>query len=108
MGGKEQRGSSGLFYSLGSLPLPTLSTPSLSRKLQGPVAPQKWQGRLLGSPYHLGPGPGLHLRVNNHRVSTPISNIFGCIEGRSEPGVPVWPSITLQPAGREAPLINSG
>uniref|UniRef100_A0A8C0KP87 Transferrin receptor protein 2 n=1 Tax=Canis lupus dingo TaxID=286419 RepID=A0A8C0KP87_CANLU len=57
----------------------------LLRKLQGPVAPQKWQGRLLGSPYHLGPGPGLHLRVNNHRVSTPISNIFGCIEGRSEP-----------------------
>ncbi|XP_048080573.1 transferrin receptor protein 2 isoform X3 [Ursus arctos] len=58
----------------------------LLRKLQGPVAPQEWQGRLPGSPYRLGPGPGLHLGVNNHRVSTPISNIFGCIEGRSEPG----------------------
>ncbi|KAF3813958.1 hypothetical protein GH733_017990 [Mirounga leonina] len=57
----------------------------LLRKLQGPVAPQEWQGRLPGSPYRLGPGPGLHLGVNNHRVSTPISNIFGCIEGRSEP-----------------------
>nr|XP_045245498.1 transferrin receptor protein 2 isoform X3 [Macaca fascicularis] len=58
----------------------------LLRKLKGPVAPQEWQGSLLGSPYHLGPGPGLQLAVNNHRTSTPINNIFGCIEGRSEPG----------------------
>ncbi|XP_055148599.1 transferrin receptor protein 2 isoform X2 [Symphalangus syndactylus] len=57
----------------------------LLRKLKGPVAPQEWQGSLLGSPYHLGPGPGLQLVVNNHRTSTPINNIFGCIEGRSEP-----------------------
>ncbi|XP_060029406.1 transferrin receptor protein 2 isoform X2 [Erinaceus europaeus] len=57
----------------------------LLRKLQGPEAPQEWQGRLPHSPYRLGPGPGLRLTVNNHRVSTPISNIFGCIEGRSEP-----------------------
>ncbi|XP_032111071.1 transferrin receptor protein 2 isoform X1 [Sapajus apella] len=57
----------------------------LLRKLKGPVAPQEWQGRLLGSPYHLGPGPGMRLEVNNHRTSTPINNIFGCIEGRSEP-----------------------
>ncbi|XP_030155811.1 transferrin receptor protein 2 isoform X3 [Lynx canadensis] len=57
----------------------------LLRKLQGPVAPQEWQGHLPVSPYRLGPGPGLHLGVNNHRVSAPISNIFGCIEGRSEP-----------------------
>ncbi|XP_049645254.1 transferrin receptor protein 2 [Suncus etruscus] len=54
-------------------------------KLKGPVAPQEWQGHLPNSPYRLGPGPGLQLRVNNRRVSTPISNIFGCIEGRSEP-----------------------
>uniref|UniRef100_G1RMG9 Transferrin receptor 2 n=1 Tax=Nomascus leucogenys TaxID=61853 RepID=G1RMG9_NOMLE len=59
----------------------------LLRKLKGPVAPQEWQGSLLGSPYHLGPGPGLQLVVNNHRTSTPINNIFGCIEGRSEPGM---------------------
>ncbi|XP_069426160.1 transferrin receptor protein 2 isoform X3 [Ovis canadensis] len=57
----------------------------LLRKLEGPVAPQEWQGHLPVSPYRLGPGPGLHLGVNNHRASTPISNIFGCIEGRSEP-----------------------
>ncbi|XP_058141858.1 transferrin receptor protein 2 isoform X2 [Dasypus novemcinctus] len=57
----------------------------LLRKLEGPVAPQEWQGRLPGSPYRLGPGPGLLLGVHNRRVSTPISNIFGCIEGRSEP-----------------------
>ncbi|XP_027630462.1 transferrin receptor protein 2 isoform X2 [Tupaia chinensis] len=57
----------------------------LLRKLKGPVAPQEWQGHLPDSPYYLGPGPGLHLQVNNHRVSTPISNIFGCIEGFSEP-----------------------
>eukprot|EP00069_Balaena_mysticetus_P002834 bmy_16117T0 len=55
------------------------------QKLEGPVAPQEWQGHLPVSPYRLGPGPGLHLGVNNHRASTPISNIFGCIEGRSEP-----------------------
>ncbi|XP_036266546.1 transferrin receptor protein 2 isoform X1 [Pipistrellus kuhlii] len=57
----------------------------LMRKLAGPVAPQEWQGQLSGSPYRLGPGPGLHLGVNNRRASTAISNIFGCIEGRSEP-----------------------
>ncbi|KAM9211056.1 transferrin receptor protein 2 isoform 2-T2 [Dugong dugon] len=57
----------------------------LLRKLEGPVAPQEWQGHLPESPYHLGPGPGLHLNINNRRAATPISNIFGCIEGRSEP-----------------------
>ncbi|XP_006764752.1 PREDICTED: transferrin receptor protein 2 isoform X2 [Myotis davidii] len=57
----------------------------LLRKLAGPEAPQEWQGQLSSSPYRLGPGPGLHLGVNNRRASTPISNIFGCIEGRSEP-----------------------
>uniref|UniRef100_A0A8C3X221 Transferrin receptor 2 n=1 Tax=Catagonus wagneri TaxID=51154 RepID=A0A8C3X221_9CETA len=57
----------------------------LLKKLEGPVAPKEWQGHLPVSPYRLGPGPGLHLGVNNHRTSTPISNIFGCIEGRSEP-----------------------
>ncbi|XP_062036356.1 LOW QUALITY PROTEIN: transferrin receptor protein 2 [Lepus europaeus] len=54
-------------------------------KLKGPVAPQEWQGHLPGPPYHLGPGPGLLLEVNNHKASTPINNIFGCIEGLSEP-----------------------
>ncbi|XP_069845379.1 transferrin receptor protein 2 isoform X1 [Dipodomys merriami] len=57
----------------------------LLRKLKGPVAPQEWQGDLLSFPYHLGPGPDLYLEVNNHRVSTPIRNIFGCIEGVAEP-----------------------
>nr|KAF6491239.1 transferrin receptor 2 [Molossus molossus] len=57
----------------------------MDMKLEGPVAPQEWQGWLPDSFYRLGPGPGLHLGVNNHRASTPISNIFGCIEGRSEP-----------------------
>nr|XP_003470195.3 transferrin receptor protein 2 [Cavia porcellus] len=56
----------------------------LLRTLKGPVAPWEWQGH-LESLYHLGPGPGLHLTVNNHRTSTPISNIFGCIEGFAEP-----------------------
>ncbi|XP_007954082.1 transferrin receptor protein 2 [Orycteropus afer afer] len=57
----------------------------LLRKLKGPVAPKEWQGHLPVSSYRLGPGPGLHLTVNNRRTSTPISNIFGCIEGHSEP-----------------------
>ncbi|XP_008767349.1 transferrin receptor protein 2 isoform X3 [Rattus norvegicus] len=57
----------------------------LLRKLTGPVAPQEWKGRLSDSPYRLGPGPGLRLVVNNHRTSTPISNIFACIEGFAEP-----------------------
>ncbi|XP_006896525.1 PREDICTED: transferrin receptor protein 2 [Elephantulus edwardii] len=57
----------------------------LLRKLEGPEAPQEWKEHFSGPLYRLGPGPGLHLSVNNRRVSTPISNIFGCIEGRSEP-----------------------
>uniref|UniRef100_A0A1U8CCU9 Transferrin receptor protein 2 n=1 Tax=Mesocricetus auratus TaxID=10036 RepID=A0A1U8CCU9_MESAU len=57
----------------------------LLRKLKGPVAPQEWKGNLSSSPYRLGPGPDLRLVVNNHRVSTPISNIFACIEGFAEP-----------------------
>ncbi|XP_023570085.1 transferrin receptor protein 2 [Octodon degus] len=64
----------------------------LLRTLKGPVAPQEWQGHLPESLYHLGPGPGLHLAVNNHRTSTPINNIFGCIEGFAEPGVFAAPS----------------
>lgn len=63
-------------------------------KLKGPVAPQEWQGHLPGPPYHLGPGPGLLLEVNNHKASTPINNIFGCIEGLSEPGMLTCPEGT--------------
>ncbi|XP_076996921.1 transferrin receptor protein 2 [Tamandua tetradactyla] len=76
--------SSGL-PSIPAQPISADTASHLLRKLEGPVAPQEWQGRLPGSPYRLGPGPGLHLGVNNRRVSTPISNIFGCIEGHSEP-----------------------
>lgn len=50
------------------------------------MAPQEWKGHLSGSPYRLGPGPALRLAVHNRRVSTPISNIFACIEGFAEPG----------------------
>ncbi|XP_049554638.1 transferrin receptor protein 2 isoform X6 [Orcinus orca] len=76
--------SSGL-PSIPAQPISADTASLLLRKLEGPVAPQEWQGHLPVSPYRLGPGPGLHLGVNNHRASTPISNIFGCIEGRSEP-----------------------
>ncbi|OWK10907.1 TFR2 [Cervus elaphus hippelaphus] len=66
-------------------PVQSSGLPSIPAQPISPVAPQEWQGHLPVSPYRLGPGPGLHLGVNNHRASTPISNIFGCIEGRSEP-----------------------
>lgn len=62
------------------------------RKLKGPVAPKEWKGRLSVTPYRLGPGPRLRLVVNNHRASTPISNIFACIEGFAEPGGLVCPA----------------
>ncbi|XP_006859702.1 PREDICTED: transferrin receptor protein 2 [Chrysochloris asiatica] len=76
--------SSGL-PSIPAQPISADIAAQLLRKLEGPVAPQKWQGHLPVSSYRLGPGPSLHLKVNNRRVSTPISNIFGCIEGHSEP-----------------------
>lgn len=76
--------SSGL-PSIPAQPISADTASILLRKLEGPVTPQEWQGWLPASPYRLGPGPGLRLGVNNHKASTPISNIFGCIEGRSEP-----------------------
>lgn len=75
------------------------------------MVPQEWQGSLPVSPYHLGPGPGLHLGVNNHRASTPISNIFGCIEGRSEPGVlacPASPTACRRGTAHNPPWLEAG
>lgn len=105
MRGREgvKRGASSIAWA--SLPL-IPSVPPLSRKLEGPVAPQEWQGHLPVSPYRLGPGPGLHLGVNNHRASTPISNIFGCIEGRSEPGVLACPASHTPCRGRGERLAS--
>ncbi|KAM7331786.1 hypothetical protein ACRRTK_008494 [Alexandromys fortis] len=57
--------------------------PGLSRHQA--VFGHEWIGHLPVSPYRLGPGPRLRLVVNNHRASTPISNIFACIEGFAEP-----------------------
>ncbi|XP_035299295.1 transferrin receptor protein 2 [Cricetulus griseus] len=76
--------SSGL-PSIPAQPISADTADRLLRKLKGPVAPQEWKGNLSGSPYRLGPGPDLRLVVNNHRASTPISNIFACIEGFAEP-----------------------
>ncbi|XP_027700085.1 transferrin receptor protein 2 isoform X1 [Vombatus ursinus] len=73
---------------LPSIPVQPISasiSAQLLRKLSGPEAPQEWKGTLSDTPYRLGPGPTLRLVVNNHRTSTPIIGIFGCIEGRSEP-----------------------
>ncbi|GAB1290336.1 Transferrin receptor protein 2 [Apodemus speciosus] len=76
--------SSGL-PSIPAQPISAAIADRLLRKLTGPVAPQEWKGHPSGSPYRLGPGPALRLVVNNRRVSTPISNIFACIEGFAEP-----------------------
>ncbi|XP_052610038.1 transferrin receptor protein 2 isoform X2 [Peromyscus californicus insignis] len=76
--------SSGL-PSIPAQPISANVAVGLLRKLKGPVAPQEWKGHLSGSPYRLGPGPALRLVVNNRRASTPISNIFACIEGFAEP-----------------------
>lgn len=76
--------SSGL-PSIPAQPISAATADRLLRRLTGPVAPLEWKGHLSGSPYRLGPGPALRLVVNNRRVSTPISNIFACIEGFAEP-----------------------
>lgn len=64
--------------------------PSPSRRtLTGPEAPRGWWGRLPAVPYHLGLGdPGVRVRldVHNVKVTTLISNVFGCLQGRLEPG----------------------
>ncbi|XP_072497485.1 transferrin receptor protein 2 isoform X5 [Notamacropus eugenii] len=73
---------------LPSIPVQPISadiTAQLLGKLSGPEAPQEWKGNLSDAPYRLGPGPTLRLVVNNHRTSTAIISIFGCIEGHSEP-----------------------
>ncbi|XP_067879713.1 transferrin receptor protein 2 [Heterodontus francisci] len=62
----------------------------LMSKLGGQAVPRDWIGRLPYINYHLGPNfrePGnrLQLGVTNRMVSTVISNIFGSIEGFTEP-----------------------
>uniref|UniRef100_A0A8C0JDG6 Transferrin receptor 2 n=1 Tax=Chelonoidis abingdonii TaxID=106734 RepID=A0A8C0JDG6_CHEAB len=70
-------------------PISASTAARLLSKLTGLAAPRDWKGRLANVPYHLGPGdPGVrvHLQVNNVKTPTMISNVFGCIEGRFEPG----------------------
>lgn len=62
---------------------------SLYRQLTGPPAPSAWRGHLPEVPYLLGPGDPsfrLQLGVHNIRQSVMINNVFGCIEGKFEPG----------------------
>ncbi|XP_043541924.1 transferrin receptor protein 2-like [Chiloscyllium plagiosum] len=59
-------------------------------KLQGPAAPPLWKGRLPGISYKLGPdlenpGDQLQLSITSRMVPTMINNIFGSIDGFSEP-----------------------
>lgn len=81
------------------------SVRSPCRWLRGPAAPQDWRGHLPDVPYQLGPGePGfrLQLGVQNVKQSVMISNIFGCIEGRFEPGKWNWsvPGVSWEAGSR--------
>ncbi|XP_074927429.1 transferrin receptor protein 2, partial [Chelonoidis abingdonii] len=79
-------------------PISASTAARLLSKLTGLAAPRDWKGRLANVPYHLGPGdPGVrvHLQVNNVKTPTMISNVFGCIEGRFEPGSPATRPIQI-------------
>ncbi|XP_019333482.1 transferrin receptor protein 2 isoform X2 [Alligator mississippiensis] len=69
-------------------PISAATAARLLRTLTGPEAPRGWWGRLPAVPYHLGLGdPGVRVRldVHNVKVTTLISNVFGCLQGRLEP-----------------------
>ncbi|XP_041034743.1 transferrin receptor protein 2 [Carcharodon carcharias] len=71
-------------------PISASAAMSLMSKLSGPVAPLEWKGNLPSVKYNLGPefqqpGNKLQLGVNTHMVSKVINNVFGSIEGFTEP-----------------------
>ncbi len=64
------------------------------RDMKGPIGPSSFLGGMhINITYHVGPGFGgprkdwkVLLEVNNEREMREITDIFGIIEGREEPG----------------------
>ncbi|XP_059499852.1 transferrin receptor protein 2-like, partial [Stegostoma tigrinum] len=73
-----------------ALPISANAAFILMSKLRGQKAPQQWRGKLPHVTYNLGPdlenpGDQLQLSVSSRMVPTMISNVFGSIDGFSEP-----------------------
>jgi len=67
------------------LPVSYRSAERILSLLQGPVAPDDWQGALPLT-YKIGPGPAkLKLRTEMDNRDRPILNVIGRLEGSSEP-----------------------
>ncbi len=67
-----------------SIPMSYRSAAEILSRLQGPVAPQDWQGALPFT-YRIGPGPAtVRLRVENEEVIGTMRNVIGMIRGAEE------------------------
>ncbi|XP_048475934.1 transferrin receptor protein 2-like [Rhincodon typus] len=74
-----------------ALPISANAAITLMSKLRGQEAPIPWRGKLPHVTYNLGPdlenpGDQIQFSVCSRMVPTMISNVFGSIDGFSEPG----------------------
>eukprot|EP00250_Pteridium_aquilinum_P015225 c22459_g2_i1 orf=43-2142(-) len=75
-----------LLPSIPSLPISALDALPILHSLEGPVAPQSWQGALDLPAYHIGRGPSLlHFSYLENQTIATIRNIFAVIRGSTEP-----------------------
>jgi N-acetylated-alpha-linked acidic dipeptidase len=67
------------------MPLSARDAAEILKRLSGPAVPDEWQGVALTDTYHVGPGPRLHLTIENTREVKSITNVIGILKGTDEP-----------------------
>ncbi|HET9793616.1 MAG TPA: transferrin receptor-like dimerization domain-containing protein [Thermoanaerobaculia bacterium] len=67
------------------LPISYADAEPMLRRLEGPMAPERWRGA-LPFPYHVGPGAAtVHLRVKFHWDVKPVRDVVATLRGASFP-----------------------
>ena len=67
------------------MPISYADAEPMLRRLDGPMAPERWRGA-LPFPYHVGPGAAtVHLRVKSHWDVKPVRDVVATLRGASFP-----------------------